>query len=326
MAASAYAQWEALPETAPAPKDNQTTQEKVELGKMLYFDKRLSKSGNVSCQSCHNVMEGGDDSRPTSLGVDAQLGPRNSPTVFNAAFNAAQFWDGRAASLEEQAKGPITNPVEMGMPDQSQAVERVRQLDGYRAYFEAAFGEEKIDIDRIAKAIAAYERTLITSDTPYDQFVKGDKGALSKRQRRGMETFKQVGCQSCHSGANFSGQMDPGASLTLQEFPVFPDSGYVKEYALMEDKGRFKSTGKEADKHMWKVPTLRNVALTAPYFHNGSVQTLEEAVRVMGETQLNNKLSNQQVQDITAFLRALTGQGFEQTMPQLPPTPGDMFQ
>jgi cytochrome c peroxidase len=326
LAGTAYAEWQALPDTAPAPKDNPTTPEKVELGKMLYFDKRLSQNGTVSCQSCHNVMEGGDDSRPTSVGVGAQLGPRNAPTVFNSAFHASQFWDGRAASLEEQAKGPITNPVEMGMPDLSLAMERVRQLDGYVPYFNAAFGTDEITIDRIAQAIAAYERTLITPDTPYDRFVKGDSEALTARQQRGMETFAAVGCQACHSGANFSGQMDPGAPRQLQRFPVFASSRFVKEYGLMEDKGRFESTGKEADKHMWKVPTLRNIALTAPYFHNGKVNTLEEAVRVMGSAQLNRDLSDQQVADIAAFLRSLTGEGLKQTMPHLPPTPGGMLQ
>ena len=196
------ADWQALPDVAPSPKDNPTTPEKVELGKMLFFDPRFSSTGTVSCFSCHNVMEGGDDHRPTSIGVHGQVGGRNSPTVWNSAFHSVQFWDGRAASLEEQSKGPPVNSVEMGMKDLDATIQRLRDIPGYQPYFEKAFGSgDVINVDNAAKAVAAYERTLITPDSPYDLYVKGDKKAMNEQQVRGMETFASLGCTACHSGA-----------------------------------------------------------------------------------------------------------------------------
>lgn len=321
------AQWQALPDTAPAPADNPTTAEKVELGKMLYFDPRVSSTGTVSCFSCHNVMEGGDDHRPTSVGVHGQLGGRNAPTVWNSAFHSAQFWDGRAATLEDQAKGPVTNPVEMGMSDLDAAVSRLARIKGYKPFFDAAFGPgDNINADNMAKAIAAYERTLITPDSPYDRYVKGDRQALSAQQVRGMETFDRIGCTSCHSGANFDGPALPAGQPFLMKFPTFPGSSYDAEYKLTEDPGRYASTGNDADRHMWRVPTLRNLTYTAPYFHNGSVKSLPEAVKVMAKTQLNKDLGEADTADIVAFLEGLTGKFPDQTMPHLPPTPGDLLE
>lgn len=319
--------WEALPEQAPAPKDNPTTEKKVELGKMLYFDPRFSATGTVSCFSCHNVMEGGDDHRSVSIGVHNQKGGRNSPTVWNAAFLSSQFWDGRAATLEEQAVGPVINAVEMGMANLDDAIERIRAIPGYKAYFDEAFGSDvNVSMDNAAKAIAAYERTLITPNSPYDHYVKGDKGALSAQAVEGMNTFEQVGCSSCHSGAVFAGPTVPPGSGVFMKFPTFPDNEFVKKYDLMADTGRQVATGKEVDKHIWRVPTLRNLVYTAPYFHNGAVKTLEEAVRVMAKTQLNQDLDDKQVTDIVAFLDSLTGEFPQQTMPRLPPTPGDLLE
>jgi len=318
--------WEALPTVAPAPADNPTTPEKVTLGKMLYFDPRMSSTGTVSCFSCHNVMEGGDDHRPTSIGVHGQKGGRNAPTVWNAAFLSAQFWDGRAPTLEEQAKGPPANPIEMGMEDLNAVVRRIRSIPGYRPYFEAAFGKgDVITIENIARAIAAYERTLITPDSPYDRYVKGDKSALTAQQVRGMKTFESIGCTACHHGALFSGPQLPAGQGFFVRFPTFPDSPYVSKYNLMQDKGRFEATKAAGDEHMWRVPTLRNLPYTAPYMHNGEVKTLPEAVRVMASTQLNRTLSDAEVSDIVAFLESLTGPFPEQTMPRLPPTPGELL-
>ncbi len=250
---NAYAAWEALPEQAPAPADNPTTAEKAELGKMLFFDPRFSITGTVSCFSCHNVMEGGDDHRSASIGVHGQVGGRNSPTVWNSAFQSSQFWDGRAATLEEQAKGPVTNPIEMGMASLEDAIERVRAISGYKAYFDDAFGAgDNVTIDNAAKAVAAYERTLITPNSPFDKFVKDDK-------------------------------------------------------------------------NVWRVPTLRNLTYTAPYFHNGAVKSLEESVQIMAQAQLNRDLSPEKIADIVAFLESLTGEFPTQTMPRLPPTPGDLL-
>jgi cytochrome c peroxidase len=268
-------------------------------------------------------MLGGEDNRPVSMGVHGKTGGRSAPTVWNSAFNSSQFWDGRAATLEDQAKGPVANPVEMGMSDVEKAMDRVRDIPGYRPYFEAAFGKDNpLTVDNAAMAVAAYERTLITPGSAYDRYVKGDKTALTEQQVRGMNTFASVGCVACHSGAAFSGPaMNPGSGF-FAKFPTFTDNDYVKQYDFTKDEGRMAVTTSVADKHMWKVPTLRNIALTAPYFHNGSVKTLDEAVRVMAKVQLNQDLTDAQAADLVAFLNALTGEFPQQPMPQLPPTLG----
>ncbi|MDH5388048.1 MAG: cytochrome-c peroxidase [Gammaproteobacteria bacterium] len=314
--------WQALPTTAPAPADNPTTAAKVELGKMLYMDPRLSSTGTVSCNSCHNVMEGGDDSRAVSMGVKGQTGGRSAPTVWNAAFYSVQFWDGRANLLEDQAKGPITNPIEMGMKDHDQAMGVIKSIPGYKAPFEKAFGKDSVNIVNAAKAIAAFERTLITPNSAYDRFVKGDKKALNKQQQKGMNKFAELGCNSCHSGAAFNGpKMETGTGF-FQKFPTFANNSFVEKYKLTDDKGRAEVTGKKEDTNMFRVPTLRNISDTAPYFHNGSVATLDEAVRIMAKAQLNRDLSAQDTKDIVAFLGALGGEYPEITMPRLPASKG----
>ncbi|RME15426.1 MAG: cytochrome-c peroxidase [Bdellovibrio sp.] len=308
-----------LPEQPPIPKDNPLTKEKIELGKQLFFDPRLSLTGTVSCNSCHNVMSSGTDNTATSTGVFGKKGGRNAPTVWNSAFLTVQFWDGRAASLEEQAKGPLVNPVEMGMKNHQAVVKRIKKIDGYVKQFKKVFkGRNPVTIDNVAKAIAAYERTLITVNSPFDRYLKGDKKALSASAKRGWKKFQEIGCISCHSGPNFSGPTKTMGVGFFMKFPTFPGSQYDKKYRLLEDKGRYEVTKKEEDKHMWRVPTLRNVALTAPYFHNGAVKTLPEAVRVMAKTQLNKTLSSQDVKDLVSFLKSLTGEFPKQTMPRLP--------
>ena len=319
---SAAANWEALPSVAPAPKDNPTTDEKVQLGKMLYMDPRFSSTGTVSCNSCHNVMEGGDDSRTVSMGVHGKTGGRNAPTVWNSAFHSVQFWDGRVDLLEDQAKGPVTNPVEMGVSEIEQAMDKVRAIPGYKPYFEKAFGKDSMTVDNAAKAVAAFERTLITPNSPYDQYVNGDKKAMSAEQVKGMETFAAAGCASCHSGAAFNGpKMEFGQGF-YAKFPTFADNEFNKKYKLSDDKGREEATGKASDAHMYRVATLRNITDTAPYFHNGAVNDLSEAVRLMAKTQLNKDLSDKEVKEIVAFLGALTGEYPEIIMPRLPATSG----
>jgi len=325
-AAQAQTQWAALPDTAPAPADNLTTAAKIELGKMLYFDPRLSSTGTVSCFSCHNVMEGGDDHMTTSAGVHGQKGGRNAPTVWNAAFHSAQFWDGRAPSLEEQAKGPPVNPIEMGMPSLDAVIGRVRHIPGYKPYFEKAFGAgDVVTMDNAAKAIAAYERTLITPGSAYDRYAKGDARALTAQQIRGLEALADQGCTSCHQGPAFNGPSLPAGTGFFMKFPTYPDSVYVVKYKLVDDPGRASVTNDPADKGMWRVPTLRNVEYTAPYMHTGLVKTLAEAVRVMAATQLNKTPAEAEVADIVAFLNSLSGPFPQQTMPRLPPTPGDLL-
>lgn len=313
--------WQALPEQAPAPADNPTTAEKVELGKALFMDPRFSSTGTVSCNSCHNVMEGGDDSRSVSMGVHGKTGGRNAPTVWNSAFHSVQFWDGRAPLLEDQAKGPVANPIEMGMKDVDTAMDRVKTIPGYKVLFDKAFGPGKMTVENAAKAVAAFERTLITPNSAYDKYVKGDKKAMTSQQVRGMNKFASTGCTSCHSGAAFNGpEMKVGDGF-YAKFPTF-DSAYTAKYKLADDKGREEVTGNSSDRNMFRVQTLRNITDTAPYFHNGSVNSLDEAVRIMAKSQLNKDLSDKDVADIVAFLGALTGEYPEITMPRLPSTSG----
>ena len=317
------ADWQALPDEVPAPADNPSSAVKIELGKALYFDPRLSEHGTLSCNSCHNLMAAGDDNRPNSIGMHDARGGRSAPTVWNAAFYSVQFWDGRAASLEDQAKGPMVNPIEMGMGTLDVALGRLQEIAGYQSQFAAAFPGEKqpVTADNVAKAIAAFERTLITPNSPYDRYAKGDKAALDETQVRGLETFASLGCTACHSGANFSGPTLPVGTGFFMKFPTFPGSDYEKSFDLLKDDGRFAVTKQDSDRHLFRVPTLRNIALTAPYFHNGMVPTLDQAVRVMAKAQLNKDLTDAQVGDLVAFLNALSGEFPKLTMPRLPATP-----
>ncbi len=321
-AAAVNAPWPALPAEAPSPSDNPTSAAKVSLGKKLFFDPRISVDGSISCNSCHNVMEAGDDDRATSVGVRGQRGTRSAPTVYNSGLLTVQFWDGRAPSLEEQAKGPLINPVEMGMKDHAAVVSRIASLPGYVGEFDVVFGKPGLTIDNFAKAVAAYERTLLTPDSAYDRYAKGDESALSEQQKRGLQTVLETGCTACHSGVNFAGPPLPPGQGFYQKVPLIPGSGYETRYDLMSDTGREQATKNPADKNMWRVPTWRNVALTAPYFHNGSVTTLDEAVRAMAKMQLGKDLADAQVADIVAFLESLTGKFPPQATPHLPGVAG----
>ncbi len=276
--------WRPLPATAPAPPENPTTPAKVALGERLFNDRALSLDGTLSCASCHDLLfKAGADGRPVAPGVGGALGARNVPTVWNAAFQSRLFWDGRALSLEEQASGPLLNPEEMAMPSAAAVEDRVKVDDRYAAAFSAAFGDPTITMERITAALAAFERTLITPDTPYDRFVGGETTALTGEQQRGMWLFREAGCQACHAGPNFS-----GASLIGQRTPfqmlLSRRSPAAAPFRLSEDTGRAPE-GSPAG--LWRIPSLRNVALTAPYFHNGAVDALEDAVRIMAESQLN---------------------------------------
>lgn len=308
-----------LPKQAPVPADNPMSVEKVSLGRQLYFDARLSKNNSVSCNSCHSASGSGTDNLQVSKGVDGKKGGRNSPTVLNAAFMSVQFWDGRAPSLEEQAKGPMVNPVEMAMPNHDAVVTKIKSIPGYVEQFRKVYGgSDPVTIDNVVKSIAAYERTLITPNSAFDRFLGGESKALTPQQKRGWALVQSVGCMACHSGPNFAGPALPVGSGFYQKFPMFPGSEYEKKYDLAKDGGRFEVTKNEADRGMWRVPTWRNIALTAPYFHNGSVQTLDEAVRVMAKTQLNKDLKPNEVKDIVAFMRSLTGAPLKEKAPVLP--------
>ncbi len=310
----------ALPTSASKHGD---TQEKIELGKKLYFDPRLSATGTVSCNSCHNLMEGGDDGRATSMGVDGLTGPRNAPTVWNSVFQASQFWDGRSPTLEEQAKGPMVADVEMGMLGHDQVISRIKDIPGYVREFESAFGNDGgVTIENAVDAIAAFERTLITPNSALDRYLAGDNRAMSDAQIRGMKLFESIGCTECHSGPALNG-WQPGSEAEFVEFPRNVDSHYVKKYDLVADLGRSKASGDDRDDHHFKTPTLRNITLTAPYFHHGRVSSLAEACRLMAETQLDVELTDAEVTDLTAFMEALEGEFPNLTFPRLPSRSGE---
>jgi len=280
--------WEALPTVAPDPPDNPTTAVKAGLGERLFADRNLSRNREVACVSCHDLIAGaGVDGLRTASGVEGRTGARNAPTVWNAAFQSRLFWEGRAASLEEQAAGPLLNPLEMDMPSLGEVTHRVAADPAYPPLFAAAFGGDRgITGERIVAAIAAYERTLITPDTAYDRFVRGDTGALTSAQLRGMALFESVGCMLCHSGPNFSAASVFGP---IAPYRLFPASKQPLDAGLLADT---KIAPRGSEQGVWRVPSLRNVALTAPYFHNGSVTRLEDAVRIMARAQLGLRLES----------------------------------
>lgn len=280
---------------------------KVELGKKLFFDPRLSKSGFISCNSCHNLSMGGSDNLKTSIGDRWQEGPINSPTVLNSSLNMAQFWDGRAGTLKEQAGGPIANPKEMAFTHEL-AVEVLRSIPQYVAEFNAVYGKEDFGIDEITDAIAVFEETLVTPDAPFDLWLKGDDNALTDQQLAGYQLFKNSGCVACHNGVNLGGTS-------------FQKMGLIEPYQTTNPaEGRAAVTGKDADRFSFKVPTLRNVELTYPYFHDGAVDTLTEAVDIMGRLQLGRHFTDEENAQIVAFLKSLTGKQPEITLPILPPS------
>lgn len=302
-----------LPDEAKMNEANPITSKAlIALGQKLYFEPRLSASRNISCNTCHNLSSYGVDNASFSLGVGAQAGGRNSPTVLNAALNASQFWDGRAHNVEEQAGGPLLNPVEMALPDEKTAVERIAEVPGYVSEFKEVFGDEEVSFNRITAAIGAFERTLLTP-SPFDAFLAGDKNALNEQQIRGLNLFVNRGCISCHAGVNLGGEHFQ--KFGLVEGPYWKFTG-----SAAQDEGRFQVTQAENDRFLFRVPTLRNVERTYPYFHDGSVYSLHDAIRIMGMAQLGFELPDEEIDDIAAFLASLTGEisAEARTLPILP--------
>lgn len=293
-----------------ASEQNPSTDEKVALGRMLYFDTRLSKNHDISCNSCHALDKGGVDGEQFSKGHKGQLGGRNSPSVLNAALHMAQFWDGRAGTVEDQAKGPVLNPVEMAMPDAKQVEKVLSSMPQYVEAFAKAFPAEKqpLSFDNAAKAIAAFERKLVTPGR-WDKFLGGDQEALTQAEKDGFDTFMASGCVACHAGVGVGGGM-------------YQKLGLVQPWPNQKDQGRFEVTKNEADKMMFKVPSLRNVAKTAPYFHDGSARTLPEAIKLMAKHQVGKELSDAEVTSIATFLEALNGEAPAALIaaPELPPS------
>lgn len=306
LALSALSASAALLDSVNIPKTPQQ-EAKIELGKMLWFDPRLSLSGKVSCNTCHDLSTNGADTKPLSIGYAGRKGTVNSPTVFNAEKQIAQFWDGRAKTLAEQATGPITNPLEMAMtPELAEGV--IRSIPGYRPYFEKAFGSKNPTFSEIAEALAAFETTLTTPNAPFERYLKGDKNALTQQQIDGLKLFRRSGCIRCHSGNLLGGTS-------------FQKVGSVRPYVTdNSSKGRMDVSGKPWDEMMFKVPTLLNVERTAPYFHDGAVKTLPDAVKKMADIQLDMNLSEKQVEEIVAFLESLDGELPKIEKPTLPPS------
>lgn len=298
-----------LPSTVPAVKDNPVTPEKIDLGKALFFDPRLSASGVFSCYSCHNLTTGGDDNMETSVGHGWQKGPRNAPTALNAVLNEAQFWDGRADDLAAQAKGPIQAGVEMANTPE-QVVDTLNSMPAYVAAFKASFPDQvdAVSFDNMAKAIEAFEATLITP-APFDAFLNGDDNALTADARAGLQLFMDKGCASCHSGVNVGGHgYYPFGLVEKPGSDVLPAG----------DKGRFAVTETVDDEYVFRAAPLRNIALTAPYFHSGKVWDLSVAVEIMAESQLGESLNPEETTQLVAFLDSLTGTLPAITLPVLP--------
>ena len=279
----------------------------VELGKKLFFDPRLSKSGFISCNSCHNLSMGGSDNLTSSIGHNWQQGPINSPTVLNSSMNVAQFWDGRAADLQEQAGGPIANPGEMAFTH-TLAIEVLASIPQYRVEFAQTFGTEGIDIEKVTQAIAEFEKTLVTPNSHFDRWLLGEENTITVQELAGYQLFKSSGCVACHNGPAVGGTS-------------FQKMGVVEPYATSNKaEGLAGVTGKDADRFKFKVPTLRNVELTYPYFHDGASDTLTDAVDIMGRLQLGRHFSDQENSEIVAFLTTLTGEQPSFLLPMLPPS------
>lgn len=286
---------------APLPEvvvgnDNPVTDAKVDLGHTLFFDERLSKNHDVSCNTCHGLSDYGVDGKPVSVGHRGQKGGRNAPTVYNAAAHLAQFWDGRAGDVEEQAKGPVLNPTEMAMPNEGAVLDVLRSMPGYVEAFAKAFPDEKdpITYDNFGKAVGAFERKLLTPSR-WDALLRGDKKALTDREKRGFLKFAEIGCPTCHTGMLVGGS-------------TYQKVGVTKPWPNQDDKGREELTNQPIDRMMFKVPSLRNVAKTGPYFHDASAETLEDAVAKMAAHQLAKKLPDEDVALIVTWLNVLTGE------------------
>ena len=310
LALSAPAAAVAAEPIQPVPAAKVKNAGMVELGKKLYFDPRLSKSGFISCNSCHNLSMGGTDNLKTSIGHNWQEGPINSPTVLNSSMNLAQFWDGRAKDLKAQAGGPIANPGEMAFTHEL-AVDMLNSIPAYKAEFKSVFGKDAANIDMVTNAIAAFEETLVTPDSRFDKWLKGDKKAISKTELEGYQLFKESGCTACHYGPAVGGNS-------------FQTMGVVAKYDTKNKaEGLGGLTGKDVDRMKFKVPTLRNVEMTYPYFHDGEADTLEKAVDIMGKLQLGRTYSADEIAKIVAFLKTLTGKQPDFKLPILPPSTND---
>lgn len=302
-----------LPQDPLVPDNNPLNSDKIELGKKLFFDKNLSGKGEISCNSCHDVYEGGDSGSAKAVGNSGNETKRSPPTLLNIGLQTVYYWDGRETSLESLVLEHLRDPDIMGAKNLKKYLRKLAKDTTYLAKFTQAFNDQhSVNPKNVSRALASFMRSLLTPNSRFDRYMKGDKKALTKTEKAGMEVFKEVGCLACHFGVNFAGPA-PGPALGLGEgfyelFPNYRGTLYERSYDLLKDPGRVLHTNDVSDINMWRVPTLRNIALTAPYFHNGSAGTLEEAVNVMAKTQLDKVLSDDQVDQLIAFLKSLTGE------------------
>lgn len=314
----AFEYLQSLPEHTPVPAENPQTPEKIALGKRLFFDPQvLGVKSKISCNSCHNLARGGDDNRAKSIGQRGKQTYRSAPSLWNIGFQTVLYWDGRANSLEAQTLDHLRNPVVASWRHIGALVEHLNRSSEYQQAFRDAFPEDNNSMNHIsgatiARALSSFERTLLARNSAFDRYIAGDESAISASAKRGIQAFNDAGCLACHFGTNFAGPAPgPGLKMGMGFYELFPNNrGYPEEerFKLAEDQGRFEATGDPDERLMWRVPPLRGIALTAPYFHNGSVDTLEDAIRIMGKVQFNKVLSDDTVNDISAFLHSLNGE------------------
>ncbi|NOX76112.1 MAG: c-type cytochrome [Gammaproteobacteria bacterium] len=322
LSVSAFEYLQPLPSRAPEPADNPSSAAKIGLGRSLFFDTELlGVNSKISCNSCHNLAQGGDDNRALSPGQNGRSTQRSAPSLWNIGFQTVLYWDGRTTSLEQQTLDHLRNPVISAWPNIGAMVSHLAAQPNYQQHFAATFNTgrtenipapDEVTGARVAQAMSSFLRSLLATRSPFDRYLAGDAGAISSSAKRGIEAFNESGCLACHFGANFAGPA-PGPALKMGDgfYELFPNnlgSDYEHRYHLATDLGRYAFTGDPGERYMWRVPPLRGVAVTAPYFHNGAVASLEEAIRVMGKTQFGKDLNKETVRDIAAFLNSLTGE------------------
>ena len=311
--AQAFDYFQPLPQQPMVPADNPLTDAKIALGKRLFYDNQLSKNHTHSCNYCHNLLTGGDDDKAFSTTPNNASTKRSAPGLWNIGLQTVLYWDGREKTLESQALDHLSDPAIMDFSDLQALEQRLRDDESYRKAFANAFNNNTaVSRSNIAKALASFQRALMAPHSAFDRYIQGDKTALSQAAIKGMQEFNDAGCLACHFGTNFAGPA-PGPAMEMGDgfYELFPNnrgSQYDQSHELTKDLGRYGFSKNPAEKYMWRVPSLRNIALTSPYFHNGSAKSLREAVKIMAKTQFGNDLSEEQIDNITAFLRSLTGE------------------
>lgn len=310
---SAFDYFQTLPLVPLVPEDNPQSENKIRLGKHLFYDRALSIDRSISCNSCHNLLSGGDNDLALTIGVNGKTSRRSAPGLWNIGLQTVLYWDGRAQTLELQALDHLKDDGIMGISKAATLIKRLSKISYYRTQFMKVFGDRNpINMQNISKALASFQRALLAPNSPFDRYMNGNKQAMSVAAVKGKEVFNRAGCLACHFGTTFAGPA-PGPAMGMGDgfyelFPNYTGSRYDKLYRLTEDLGRYHFSKDTGEKYMWRVPPLRNIALTAPYFHNGTAKTLREAIRIMAKTQLEKTLTEEEIDQLVAFLNSLTGE------------------